>query len=196
MEKRQQKGSFFFENSETHLVPHNIVKYAENTETIIGEDLAKILNKSWNFYYFSNELRTFIFKLHNNTLPYNTILSHFVPSINRNCHVKKNPIMIQDPVLQYLENQSKLVFNAIGRTMSPNRKYELEREVVNIARKISNLETEETARLLYWEKLLKEARIYSTGLNLQTLQGLTAVEMELFALIERYKEGPLRDSAT
>jgi hypothetical protein len=66
-------------------IPHNIVKFADNTETIIGSDLAKFLNKSWNFYFFTNELRTFIFKLHNNTLPYNTILSHFVPDITRNC---------------------------------------------------------------------------------------------------------------
>jgi hypothetical protein len=68
-----------------NFVPHNMVKYAENTETIIGMELSKFLNTSWNYSYLSNEQRTFIFKFHNNTLPYNTVLSHFVPGTNRNC---------------------------------------------------------------------------------------------------------------
>jgi hypothetical protein len=86
---RWKKGSkkirLFLEYKDIDFVPHNMIKYAENTETIIGCELAKTLNKSWNSYYYSNELRTFMFKLHNNTLPYNTILSHFVPNISRNC---------------------------------------------------------------------------------------------------------------
>jgi exonuclease III len=66
-------------------IPHNMVKFAENTETIIGCELAMHINKSWNNTHLSNELRTFIFKLNNNTLPVNTILSHFVRGVNRNC---------------------------------------------------------------------------------------------------------------
>jgi Reverse transcriptase (RNA-dependent DNA polymerase) len=66
-------------------IPHNMVKFAENTEIIIGEKLAKHKNNLWNKNFFSNDLRTFIFKLHNNTLPFNTILSHFVRGVDRNC---------------------------------------------------------------------------------------------------------------
>jgi hypothetical protein len=66
-------------------IPHNIVKYAENTETVIGIDTLKYLNSFWNRSYFSNNFRVFLFKLYNNTLPYNTILSHFVRDIGRNC---------------------------------------------------------------------------------------------------------------
>jgi hypothetical protein len=62
-----------------------MIKYAKNTETVIGYELSTFLNKSWNTYFYSNEFRTFIFKLHNNTLPYNTMLSHFVPGTSRNC---------------------------------------------------------------------------------------------------------------
>jgi exonuclease III len=66
-------------------VPHNMIKFADNTEIIIGEQLAKHKNSLWNRSYFSNDMRTFIFKMHNNTLPFNTILSHFVRGIDRNC---------------------------------------------------------------------------------------------------------------
>jgi hypothetical protein len=90
-------------------------------------------------------------------------------------YVKKNPIMIKDPVLQHLENQARQVFSAIGRTISPNKKADIEKEVLARSPKITNLETEETARLLYWERLLLEARAIATGLNFQLLQGLTAV---------------------
>jgi exonuclease III len=66
-------------------IPHNIIKFAENTEIVIGIDNSKYLNKLWNRSYLSNDVRVFIFKLHNNTLPVNTILSHFVRDIGRNC---------------------------------------------------------------------------------------------------------------
>jgi hypothetical protein len=52
---------------------------------IIDYDNAKKLNQDWTQNYISNSTRTFIIKLHNNTLPYNTVLSHFVPNISRNC---------------------------------------------------------------------------------------------------------------
>jgi exonuclease III len=66
-------------------IPHNMIKFGDNTETVIGSELAKYLNSFWNRGYFSNNFRVFIFKLHNNTLPYNTILSHFVRDVGRNC---------------------------------------------------------------------------------------------------------------
>jgi hypothetical protein len=66
-------------------IPHNMIKFADNTEIIIGEQLAKHKNSLWNRSYLSNDVRTFIFKMHNNTLPFNTILSHFVRGIDRNC---------------------------------------------------------------------------------------------------------------
>jgi hypothetical protein len=66
-------------------IPHNIVKYSNNTDTVIGMDEAVFLNKSWDKNYLSNDLRVFMFKLRNNTLPVNTILSHFVRDTSRNC---------------------------------------------------------------------------------------------------------------
>jgi Reverse transcriptase (RNA-dependent DNA polymerase) len=49
-------------------IPHNIVKFAYNTETVIGLEHSKTLNKCWNVFFISNSFRTFLFKLHNNTL--------------------------------------------------------------------------------------------------------------------------------
>jgi Reverse transcriptase (RNA-dependent DNA polymerase)/zinc-binding in reverse transcriptase len=69
----------------TDFIPHNMVKYAENTEIIINFELSRYLNSIWNRGYFSNNFRVFLFKMHNNTLPYNTMLSHFVRDVGRNC---------------------------------------------------------------------------------------------------------------
>jgi hypothetical protein len=73
-------------------IPHNIIKNADNTDTIIGLECARLLNKSWNRHYLSNKLWVFLFKLHNNTLPFNTILSHFIRGTSRTCCViARNP---------------------------------------------------------------------------------------------------------
>jgi Reverse transcriptase (RNA-dependent DNA polymerase) len=88
-------------------VPHNMIKYAENTETVIGLDNSEYLNKFWNRGYFSNDFRVFIFKLHSNTLPYNTILSHFVRDVGRNCtfcNLTQNPEEEDENVLHFFYN--------------------------------------------------------------------------------------------
>jgi hypothetical protein len=72
-------------NAKERSVPHNTLKFAENVETVINLDCSLNLNKSWTVNFYSNELRTFIFKMNNNTLPVNTVLSHFVRGTSRNC---------------------------------------------------------------------------------------------------------------
>jgi hypothetical protein len=66
-------------------VSHNIFKFAANMETVLDSECSVFLNGVWNFSYYSNQLRTFLYKLHNNILPTNTILSHFVRGRSRNC---------------------------------------------------------------------------------------------------------------
>jgi hypothetical protein len=91
MEKGEQN---ILNGSGTDFIPHNMIKFVDNTETVIGSESAKYLNSFWNRGYFSNNFRVFIFKLHNNTLPYNTILSHFVREVGRNCtfcNITANP---------------------------------------------------------------------------------------------------------
>ena len=66
-------------------IPHNIVKFANNTETVIGYELSKKLNGFWNRSYFSTDTRTFLFKVHNNTAGYNNVVAHFVQGHSPNC---------------------------------------------------------------------------------------------------------------
>ncbi len=66
-------------------IPHNRVKFASNTEVIIGLERSKILNSTWNISYLSNSLRTFLFKLRNNTLGFNNAVAHFVRGHSPNC---------------------------------------------------------------------------------------------------------------
>jgi exonuclease III len=83
--KGSKKVRLYLEKKKNLEIPHNIVKFSSNTEIIVGYEQSKTLNAEWDKGYLSNDLRTFIFKLHNNTLPVNTILSHFVREVSRNC---------------------------------------------------------------------------------------------------------------
>jgi hypothetical protein len=58
--------------------PHNIKKFAENMDIIINGDQSSFLNSLWTVNFFSNNMRTFLFKFHNNTLGYNASVAHFV----------------------------------------------------------------------------------------------------------------------
>jgi exonuclease III len=92
--KGSKKIRMVLTRSRIENIPHNMVKFADNTETVIGINLSKYLNSLWSRGYLSNTLRVFLFKLHNNTLPVNTILSHFVRNVGRNCtfcDVRANP---------------------------------------------------------------------------------------------------------
>jgi hypothetical protein len=66
-------------------IPHNIRKYSDNTEIIVNGDDSKILNDLWGFNFWDNSIKTFIFKLHNNTLGYNYMVTKHVPNVNKDC---------------------------------------------------------------------------------------------------------------
>jgi hypothetical protein len=66
-------------------IPHNMVKFAESTETIIDLETSKTLNSLWANTALGNSTRTFLFKLHNNTAGYNLQVSHFVRGHSPNC---------------------------------------------------------------------------------------------------------------
>jgi hypothetical protein len=86
---RSKKGSSRFRKilsfERLDYIPHNIVKYSSTTETIIGLECSKKLNLAWRYNHLSNSTRTFLFKLHNNTLGYNHAVSHFVRNHSPNC---------------------------------------------------------------------------------------------------------------
>jgi hypothetical protein len=43
-------------------IPRNITTYAENTQTIIGLEMGRLINGFWGFSFFSNNMRTFLSK--------------------------------------------------------------------------------------------------------------------------------------
>jgi hypothetical protein len=66
-------------------IPHNIIKFRDNVDVIVGLPCAKKLNACWNNNIFNNSTRTFLFKLYNNTLGYNNAVAHFVRNHSPNC---------------------------------------------------------------------------------------------------------------
>jgi hypothetical protein len=83
--KRGSKGVRKIMTGKNSNIPHNMIMFANNTETVIGIADSEVLNTSWSLRHVSNPMRTFIFKLHNNTLAINTRLSHFIRGHSRNC---------------------------------------------------------------------------------------------------------------
>jgi DNA-binding LacI/PurR family transcriptional regulator len=67
-----------------HTLPHNIVKFDSNTETIIYYEQSKKLG-FWNRAVLSNSTCTFLFIFYDNTAGYNTAVAHFIPGHSRNC---------------------------------------------------------------------------------------------------------------
>jgi hypothetical protein len=59
-------------------IPRNITTYAENTPTIIGLEMGRLVNGFWGFSFFSNNMRTFLFKMHTNILGLNNRVAHFI----------------------------------------------------------------------------------------------------------------------
>jgi hypothetical protein len=66
-------------------VSHNIVKFSNNMEIVHNGKCSFYVNKIWSAGHFSNQCRTFLYKLYNNHLNTNTVLSHFVRGKSRNC---------------------------------------------------------------------------------------------------------------
>jgi hypothetical protein len=93
-------GSRKFRNILEYTEPYverNTVKFSVANEIVINVDCSVPLNRDWTKSSLSNELRTFIFKMVNNLLKTNTMVSHFVRGVSRNCtfcEISRNP----DPV--------------------------------------------------------------------------------------------------
>jgi hypothetical protein len=86
---RSRKGSKRFReilySENCNYIPHNIVKFASNTDIIIGIERAKKINSSWHNNVFNNSTKTFLFKFYNNILGYNNAVAHFVRNHSPNC---------------------------------------------------------------------------------------------------------------
>jgi hypothetical protein len=54
-------------------------------DIIIDGSQSDFLNGLWTVNFFNNSMKTFLFKLHNNTLGYNSAVAHFVRNHSPNC---------------------------------------------------------------------------------------------------------------
>jgi hypothetical protein len=69
----------------TGTVPHNLIKFAETADIVINAEMAPKINGLWGLSFLDNSTRTFLFKLHNNTLGINSRIHHFVQGQSKNC---------------------------------------------------------------------------------------------------------------
>ena len=93
-----KKGSKIFKNClvpvKEGYVPHNIVKYGKTTDSVIQINQSINLNTLWKENYFDNNTKSFIFKLHNNSLGYSHMVSKFVRGhspLCTFCSINRNP---------------------------------------------------------------------------------------------------------
>jgi len=89
------------------MVSPNIFKFAELTEIVIDCVGSSLLNSSWGFSYLPNNFRTFIFKLHSNTLGINSRVAHFVrghPNTCTFCDITHEPDENSESILHLFFN--------------------------------------------------------------------------------------------
>jgi hypothetical protein len=106
---RVKKGSCHIRKilvpSQLDFVPHNIMKFAESTDCVFNNVDAPLINGLWGKSFLDNSTRTFLFKLHNNTLGINARLSHFVVNQSRTCtfcSLTRNPDPDVDETILHL----------------------------------------------------------------------------------------------
>jgi hypothetical protein len=87
--------------------PHNIRKYADNMDIIITGEQSRVMNGLWTDNIYTNEEKTFLFKLHNNTLGYNNMVAHFVRGHSPFCTF----CTISNVNEQHIETPSHLFFD-------------------------------------------------------------------------------------
>ncbi len=59
-------------------ISRNINTFAANTQTYIGLEMGRKINKLWGLPFLDNDTRSFLFKMHNNILGLNSRVTHFI----------------------------------------------------------------------------------------------------------------------
>jgi hypothetical protein len=88
-------------------IPHNIRIFADNMDIIITGEQSRVMNGLWTDNIYTNEEKTFLFKLHNNTLGYNNMVAHFVRGHSPFCTF----CTITNDNEQHMETPSHLFFD-------------------------------------------------------------------------------------
>ena len=81
---RQGKKTFrtILTYEKSFYIPHNIKKFSKNIDCTLNLKNSKTLCSLWRNSFMDNEMKTFCFKLHNNTLGYNYTVSKFTRNHN------------------------------------------------------------------------------------------------------------------
>ena len=83
---KHSQGKKTFRNILTYeksfYIPHNIKKYSKNVDCSLNLTNSKTLCSLWKNSFMDNEMKTFCFKLHNNTLGYNYTVNKFTRNHN------------------------------------------------------------------------------------------------------------------
>ena len=86
---KHSQGKKTFRNiltyEKTSYIPHNIKKYSNNIDCALNLTNSKTLCSLWKNSFMDNEMKTFCFKLHNNTLGYNYTVNKFIRNHNPYC---------------------------------------------------------------------------------------------------------------
>ncbi len=77
--RRTIQGDLRFE------IPNNVKKFSDNTDTIVNLNDSRVINSLWGINAFDNSTKTFLFKLHNNTLGYNYTVTKHVNTVSKDC---------------------------------------------------------------------------------------------------------------
>jgi hypothetical protein len=125
---RRKRGSSHLSkllgNTDLPDTSRNINSFANIVDNIINGDQSKFLNQLWTNNIFSGKERTFLFKLYNNTLGYNTAVAHFIRNHSPNCTfcdiTRENEQHRETPVHVFYdcESVSHIVDNAFKRLTS------------------------------------------------------------------------------
>ena len=84
---RQGKKTFrtILTYEKSFYIPHNIKQLSKNIDCTLNLKNSKTLCSLWRNSFMDNEMKTFCFKLHNNTLGYNYTVSKFTRNHNPYC---------------------------------------------------------------------------------------------------------------
>jgi hypothetical protein len=108
-------------------IPHNVNKYSDNMDIVISVAQSKFLNKLWSLNIFTNAEKTFFFKLHNNTLGYNTVVAHFVRGHSPTCTfcdlLRTEEEFLETPLHLFYNctASSNIIDSVLGRTMGDDQ---------------------------------------------------------------------------
>jgi hypothetical protein len=192
--KGSKKMRIFLSGSLKPTVSHNLIKFAETVETVIPVTCATHLNNIWSIRFFSNNVRVFIFKLHNNTLGINTRVSHFIRGISRNCsfcEIARNPEPVDETIFHLFYDcpTAELIRTNFFKWLMEDNNFNLHRHEFFCCcwgiHDNKNANRVMTTILLLFKFFLWENKLRKTLPDLQLLKKFIFRELDIFCKLNK-----------